>query len=271
MKTQQHVYYIGPVEYYDKVGNDSISKNIAGEYTSNFEFPPFCARITFHKGSDMAMEQIDFMREMREKKQQVPRYQKPSIVLLSGYPGSGKTEVAREISKNLGFYLLSNDYVRNAYYRFTTDYGEEQKKKIDQKVHVINRKRLRTLLLSRTSFVYDKDIHKKGELELFRLLSSILHFYLITIRVQSEDAKNVERILSRTMDYEKQIPGVIGDSVEYLSPFPESEYEQIQLRKPRLLEDWKFDYELHSDTSIPLEDQIGELISSMRTQYCKRK
>ena len=161
--------------------------------------------------------------------------------------------------------------MRNAYYRFTADYGEEQRKKIEQKVHVINRKRLRTLLLSRTSFVYDKDIHRKEELELFHLFSSILHFYLITIRVQSEDAKNVERILSRTMDYEKQIPGVIGDSVEYLSPFPESEYEQIKLRKPRLLEDWKFDYELRSDTSIPLEDQIGELISSMRTQYCKRK
>ena len=28
---QQHNFYIGPVEYYDKTGNDSISKNIAGE------------------------------------------------------------------------------------------------------------------------------------------------------------------------------------------------------------------------------------------------
>ena len=28
---QQHVYYIGPVEYYDQTGNDSISKNIAEE------------------------------------------------------------------------------------------------------------------------------------------------------------------------------------------------------------------------------------------------
>ena len=28
---QQHVYYIGPVEYYDESGNDSLSKNIAGE------------------------------------------------------------------------------------------------------------------------------------------------------------------------------------------------------------------------------------------------
>ena len=28
---QQHVYYIGPVELYDETGNDSISKNIAGE------------------------------------------------------------------------------------------------------------------------------------------------------------------------------------------------------------------------------------------------
>ena len=28
---QQHVYYIGPVEYYEITGNDSISKNIAGE------------------------------------------------------------------------------------------------------------------------------------------------------------------------------------------------------------------------------------------------
>ena len=28
---QQHVYYIGPVEYYDQTGNDSVSKNIAGE------------------------------------------------------------------------------------------------------------------------------------------------------------------------------------------------------------------------------------------------
>ena len=28
---QQHVYYIGPVEYYEVTGNDSLSKNIAGE------------------------------------------------------------------------------------------------------------------------------------------------------------------------------------------------------------------------------------------------
>jgi len=28
---QQHVYYIGPVELYDQTGNDSLSKNIAGE------------------------------------------------------------------------------------------------------------------------------------------------------------------------------------------------------------------------------------------------
>ena len=28
---QQHVYYIGPVEYYSETGNDSLSKNIAGE------------------------------------------------------------------------------------------------------------------------------------------------------------------------------------------------------------------------------------------------
>ena len=28
---QQHVYYIGPVELYDKTGNDSLSKNIVGE------------------------------------------------------------------------------------------------------------------------------------------------------------------------------------------------------------------------------------------------
>ncbi len=53
----------------------------------------------------------NFVKEMNIKK--AIKYKKPLIITLSGAPGSGKTVMAKGLSKNLGLYVISSDYVRN--------------------------------------------------------------------------------------------------------------------------------------------------------------
>ena len=75
---------------------------------------------------------------MNDEIKKVVKYDKPFIVTFSGLPECGKTTIARELSKDLGIYLLSNDYVRNYLYQFTEDYNEEIRKNIERKVKKIN-------------------------------------------------------------------------------------------------------------------------------------
>ena len=74
---------------------------------------------------------IDFKSNLKEEIKKTTSYDKPFIVTFSGLPECGKTEIARELSKDLKIYLLSNDYVRNYFYQFTTNYSEENRIKIE--------------------------------------------------------------------------------------------------------------------------------------------
>ena len=103
------------------------------------------------------MQDKNFIKEMNSEIRKVIKFKKPCLIALSGYPGSGKTDIARTLSKELGIFLLSNDYVRNYYYQFTKDYSEEKRLEIESKVSSINSLRLKMLLGTRTSFVFDRD------------------------------------------------------------------------------------------------------------------
>lgn len=184
---------------------------------------------------------------MNDEMKKVVKYDKPFIVTFSGLPECGKTTIARELSKDLGIYLLSNDYVRNYFYQFTEDYNEEIRKNIERKVKKINLCRLKKLLTTRTSFVYDRDFNTEQEYQILDLIRRITYMDLIKIKVNSTDIENLERIKSRIMDYSKIYEGVIGDKVEYLSSYPEEVYYQIKDRKPQTLPDDFFDYVVNGD------------------------
>jgi cytidylate kinase len=190
---------------------------------------------------------IDFKSEICQDINKVTQYDKPFIITFSGLPECGKTMIARQLSKDLGIFLLSNDYVRNYFYQFTKEYNEEIRKEIERKVKKINLYRLKKLLMTRTSFVYDRDFNIEEQYKILDIIGKLVHMDLIKIKVNSTDEENLKRIKNRNMDYNKIYEGVIGDKVEYLSSYPEEEYYKIKSRKPQMIPDEFFDYVLDSE------------------------
>lgn len=104
----------------------------------------------------------NFVKEMDIKK--TIKYENPTIITLSGLPGSGKTTIARKLSKRFGLFILSNDYIRNYYFiKFADDL--EKKKKIPMLVARINKKRLARLLINRRSLIIDADLNTQERIE----------------------------------------------------------------------------------------------------------
>lgn len=216
------------------------------------------------------MQDKDFIKEMNAEISKVIKYKNPCVIALSGYPGSGKTEIARTLSKELGIFLLSNDYVRNYYYQFTKDYSEKKHLEIEEKVSNINNLRLRTLLLSRTSFVYDRDFNLEKDFNRLDLLLQILRMRLIKIKVNSTDSHNLLEISSMVMDYDKFYPGVIGDKVEYQGTFDEETYYQIKMRNPHILPDKFFDFVIDNADYLQFKEQTKDLVKTLEEDYLVR-
>ncbi len=96
----------------------------------------------------------DFINEMNLE--EVKKYERPFVITFVALPGSGKTEIARELSKKLKIYLLANDYIRNYYYQFTKDYSEEKRTTIENKVKEIQIERIKKLVDNKVSFILDE-------------------------------------------------------------------------------------------------------------------
>lgn len=206
---------------------------------------------------------IDFKNEMNQEIKKVTKYNKPFIITFSGLPECGKTTIARELSKDLGIFLLSNDYIRNYFYQFTREYNEKVRKEIERKVKKINLYRLKKLLMSRTSFVYDRDFNTEEQYKRLDMIRKFARMNLVKIKVNSTDEGNLERIKNRDMDYNKIYKGVIGDKVEYLSSFPEDEYYEIKSRKPQMLSDDFFDYVIDGE-NIDIKTLEKSIIQQIR-------
>ena len=184
----------------------------------------------------------DFMLEMKSEVERVKKYSSPFVILFSAYPGSLKFEFARELSKKLSIFLLSNDYVRNYFYQLSDDANEETRLKIEDKVTNINNERLEYLLSHGISFVYDQNVNN---FQCFEKIEEKLlkHSYqIIKIRIHSEDSLNIDTISHRKMDYSNKDFSVIGDNVFYVSKFPREVYFEIKNRKEIVFDDAWFDY-----------------------------
>jgi len=206
----------------------------------------------------------DFVQEMDLDR--TVKLDKPFVVILSGLPGSGKSHLARQLSKNLKIYLLSSDYIRNYYYQFTKDYSEKMRKEIEKKVSEINENRIRKLIGNKISFVLDKDLNKKEYVDKFLKDYNIEENYkIVKIKINSSDENNIERILNRKMNYNEIDSDIIGDNISYQSSFSKEVYYEIKERKPQELLDSYFDHVIDNNGTIEeFENQINYLINNIK-------
>lgn len=176
-------------------------------------------------------------------------YRKPFIITFVALPGSEKTNIARELSKSLKIYLLSNDYIRNYYYQFTNNYSEETRLEIEDKVKEIQEQRIQLLIDHNLSFILDKCLNNVESYEELKKRVGE-NYHIIRVKVNSTDSINIKNISNIKMDYNFNYEGVIGDNVEYRSSFPKDVYYQIKERIPILVSDDEVDFVINDMSQI---------------------
>ena len=184
----------------------------------------------------------NFVEEMEREAVRVKEYIPPIAILITADAGAGKFELARKLSRELSVYLLSNDYIRNYYYREVADADDST---LQKKVAEINDERLSFLISHRISFVYDHNIHN---MDCYEEVHKKLHnnsFKVFKIRIHSNDNYNIKAIRDRKMDYDKKDLSVIGDYVYYSRGYSEDLYWKIKQDKKITIEDDWFDYVIH--------------------------
>ena len=208
----------------------------------------------------------DFINEMDFSK--AIKLEKPIAILLTGDPGSGKTMLARMISRKLKLYVISSDYIRNYYYQFTKDYSDEKRQEIAHKVLNINIERFKKIISSNISFISDRNSNTNEDVNEFISGYGIGENYtIIKIKINSNDEVNIERISRRKADFKQIDDEIIGENISYSVPYPKEVYYEIKERKPIIVEDEEFDYIIDNNGTLEeFKQQIENVIHKIEKQ-----
>lgn len=211
----------------------------------------------------------NFIREMNIKC--ATKYKNPAIITLSGLPGSGKTTVAKELSKCFGLFVLSNDYIRNYYFvKFEDD--QEKQLKIPRIVARINKERLIKLLINRRSLIIDANLNTLESISKIEKIASLFKYSVIKIKIDSKnDEENIRRIENRIMNYNYKDANVIGDNVNYSTSYDQDMYYQIKKGKPEMLEPTYFDFIIENNSDLEKLNNNIENVSFHLKRYFKGK
>ena len=217
----------------------------------------------------MNKTEIIFYKEILDRMDfnKIKLYKNPCIITMSGMAGSGKTTLAKELSKQLNIYLLSQDFIRNYYCTNIEEYNEDKRLYIDSIVKKCNAQRLIKLLYRRIPFVIDGNINTKEKFDQLKLICLILKYKLIKIKINSNDEDNIKRIISRPIGLTNIDERIIGDNVNYSTHYTEKEYYEIKKRKIPKLEDVEFDYILNNyNSSTEFLSDINDVILDIKNK-----
>lgn len=201
----------------------------------------------------------------------VKQYKEPFAVIMSGLPGSGKTHMARTMSKELKIFLLSNDLIRNYYYEKLRNYSEEIRKAVQRGTISQNNRREFILLMRKISFVMDRDFNDLKDIKITEGMCLFRNMQTYKILINSPNhEENLRRIANRHYDLDYVIPGVVGDNVAYGARYGEQGYYNAIKRKPRNIDGIKFDYVIDNIGSIEQFDvQIGEVVEDIKNKHTR--
>lgn len=177
-------------------------------------------------------------------------YEKPFLITLCGYSGSGKTTFAKVLSQELKAYIVGGEHIRQQLYREPFCYDDEKNNRVTSE---ICKKEVEYLLDHHISVILDKSVSSKETKE--QLQKEFPN--LISIHLISSDEENIKRLKQKQIqktNLELEAWGDVKDeSGVYLDP--EKIYEIIKKRKVYDLEE--FDYKVN--TLQPLEKVIEDV------------
>lgn len=190
------------------------------------------------------------------KLEEAAQYVNPFVILMHGEAASGKTTIAKQLSKELKICLVSHNYIRNYFYLNGYDNFDE----IQSKTKDITEKRIQYLKEHQISFVEDYNWNRMED----KKKLDALGYQVITIHIISDDAVNLERSQLNKMDFLNRTDSVIGDSGDYSHEYSKEDYELFQKRKVSDIEE-QYDYVIDNRGSLEaLDIQVQKVIEQIK-------
>lgn len=190
------------------------------------------------------------------------QYEIPFLILLTGEVGSGKSLVAQLLSKDLGLYLISGDYIRNIIFSITphTDITTPENRAL---VNEIALEELVYCIKNHYSSVLDRNISSQKDMDFIKDKCNI---ETILIKLISSDTENIKRVEQRKNKPDLEIEHY-GHKETKSGVVTKEEYNRIKENKIYDLADNKYQYFL--DTNVPLEELTNN-IEKIATEIKKR-
>lgn len=177
-------------------------------------------------------------------------YSQPFMIMISGYSGSGKSHVARVLSKELSLYIVSGDNIRQRLYQDET--YSHVFKDIQAITNEVCDKEIEKLLQNHISIVLDRSVSSMETRE--KLKEYGMPFY--HIEITSDDEQNIERIIKRNDEDKSVVHEGYGDTGSYSGMDSREEYMEIKERKVYDIPSELFDY--HIDGTVSLEEELEQ-------------
>lgn len=190
------------------------------------------------------------------------QYEIPVLILLTGEVGSGKSLVAQLLSKELGLYLISGDYIRNIIFSIDPD-ADITTPENRALVNEVSLEELLYCIKKHYSSVLDRNVSSKEDIDFIKDRCNI---DTILIKLISSDTENIKRVEQRKNKPDLEIDHY-GHKETKSGVVTEEEYNKIKEKKLYDLEDNNYQYFL--DTNIPLEELTKNI--EMIADEIKRK
>lgn len=188
------------------------------------------------------------------------KYNLPFIVTMCGHVGSGKSTIAKVLSKELSAYIIGGDKIRNIYY--LNENAIHDINYINKVVDAVTKKEIQYLLDNGVSIILDRSVSSKEAIENLKQLCN----NIISINLISDHQINFNRITNR-IEYNVDTTGCYGDINSRSGVNTEEVYNDILKRKVYDLDEESFDYEIDTTKSI---DYVIEETKSITKAITKK-
>lgn len=189
------------------------------------------------------------------------RYDKPFIVTMCGYTGSGKSIIAKILSSELSLYIIGGDKIRNIYYY--DKQANHDINYINKVVDQVTTREIQYLLNRGVSIVIDRSVSSLSAIEDLKVMCN----NIIMINLLSNHDINIKRITNRC-EYYVDTTNCYGDIDSQSGVDTKEVYEDILRRKIYDINDDLFDYTIDATKSIDSVINKVRLISTKIRNRC---